>query len=589
MALLRVPLVRVGLVWLALASLLAARSFQALADRRFPDPDDVLRLVQVRDLLAGQGWFDLHQYRIDGPAGTLMHWSRIVDVPLALVIGALSPLVGSAAAEQVAIVAVPLLTLAVTLLAVAKTAGRVMDLQGVTLACLCIGLSPMVLAQVQPLRIDHHGWQIFTVVLAMAGMIPGRRTWGPALSGAALAVGLSISLEILPITAAFGAAFALRWLADGVTHRPLAAFLGSLAAGLALLFLTTRGLSDLAQHCDVISPAHLGLFAIAAFGVAVGASLRGLSRPAIVGVLGLSAAAGLAFYVWTAPQCLAGPFGNLDPLVREFWYENVAEGRPAWRIAPELWIPIAVQGLIALATLAWLWRHRTGEARRWWFEYLLISGIAFVTGLLVWRSLAFVGALSAIPLGWLAGRLLQALRESERPLRKVAVAVVMVLVLVPSFPVAVAQIVVPKNDGEPGEAGPGTSAACRLAGSAAALNRLPPAKVFAPLDLGPALLDRSRHGVVATAHHRANLSMHDVIAAFLGSTDTARALVRRHHAEYVMLCTEMGEVGLYRAKAPDGFAARLVAGRIPDWLKPVPLEGPSEGRLWRVERPKPAD
>lgn len=584
MRLLRVPLVRVVLVWLALASLLVARGFTAIAERRFPDPDDVLRLVQVRDLLAGQGWFDLHQYRIDGPAGTLMHWSRIVDVPLALVIGALSPLIGSTAAEQVAIVAVPLLTLAAILLAVAKAAARVMDLQGVTLACLCVGLSPMVLAQVQPLRIDHHAWQIFTVVLAIVGLAPGRRAWGPAISGAALAMGLSISLEILPIAAAFGAVFAFRWLADRVTRRPLVVFLGSLAAGLALLFLATRGLDDLVQHCDVVSPALLGLFAIAALGTAAVAIRPRMSRSAIVGLLAMTAAVGLGFYAWSAPQCLAGPFGNLDPLVREFWYENVAEGQPAWRVAPELWMPIVAQGLIALTALAWLWRNRAGEERQWWFEYLVITGAAFVTGLLVWRSLAFVGALSAIPLGWLAGRLLGTLHDAERPMRKVAVAAVMVLVLVPSFPVALAQTVAPTDDEGPAEAGPNTSAACRLAGSAAALNRLEPAKVFAPLDLGPALLDRSRHGVVATAHHRANLSMHDVIAVFLGSPETARALILRHDADYVILCTGMGEVGLYTKKAPEGFAAQLVAGRVPAWLESMPLEGPAEVRLWRVKR-----
>src|SRR5262245_6324362 len=30
------------------------------------DNDSLLRLVQIRDLLGGQGWFDLHQYRM-GP------------------------------------------------------------------------------------------------------------------------------------------------------------------------------------------------------------------------------------------------------------------------------------------------------------------------------------------------------------------------------------------------------------------------------------------------------------------------------------------------------------------------------------------
>ncbi len=35
------------------------------------DNDDVMRLVQIRDLMAGQGWFDLTQYRLGlNPAPT---------------------------------------------------------------------------------------------------------------------------------------------------------------------------------------------------------------------------------------------------------------------------------------------------------------------------------------------------------------------------------------------------------------------------------------------------------------------------------------------------------------------------------------
>ena len=33
------------------------------------DPDSTMRLVQVRDLLAGQGWFDLVQHRLAPPDG----------------------------------------------------------------------------------------------------------------------------------------------------------------------------------------------------------------------------------------------------------------------------------------------------------------------------------------------------------------------------------------------------------------------------------------------------------------------------------------------------------------------------------------
>ena len=43
------------------------------------DNDSLLRLVEVRDLIAGQGWFDLHQYRMGLPDEFSMHWSRLVE------------------------------------------------------------------------------------------------------------------------------------------------------------------------------------------------------------------------------------------------------------------------------------------------------------------------------------------------------------------------------------------------------------------------------------------------------------------------------------------------------------------------------
>src|SRR6185312_14295083 len=47
------------------------------------DNDSLLRLVEVRDMLSGQNWFDLHQYRMGPEGGFVMHWSRLVDAPLA--------------------------------------------------------------------------------------------------------------------------------------------------------------------------------------------------------------------------------------------------------------------------------------------------------------------------------------------------------------------------------------------------------------------------------------------------------------------------------------------------------------------------
>src|SRR4051794_1752047 len=52
----------------------------------FFDSDDAMRMVEVRDLMAGQGWFDLTAQRINPPQGLLLHWSRVVDVPIVALI-----------------------------------------------------------------------------------------------------------------------------------------------------------------------------------------------------------------------------------------------------------------------------------------------------------------------------------------------------------------------------------------------------------------------------------------------------------------------------------------------------------------------
>ena len=52
---------------LVVVAVAAVGGFRSLAGNA--DNDSLLRLVEVRDLIAGQGWFDLHQYRIGGDGG----------------------------------------------------------------------------------------------------------------------------------------------------------------------------------------------------------------------------------------------------------------------------------------------------------------------------------------------------------------------------------------------------------------------------------------------------------------------------------------------------------------------------------------
>jgi len=64
------------IIWIAtVATYLIARLNADLST------DDAMRLVEVRDLLGGQSWFDLTQYRLAPPEGVRMHWSRLIDLP----------------------------------------------------------------------------------------------------------------------------------------------------------------------------------------------------------------------------------------------------------------------------------------------------------------------------------------------------------------------------------------------------------------------------------------------------------------------------------------------------------------------------
>src|SRR5687767_5088328 len=94
--------------WLAFAFAVAATEFLNPGTFYSQDPDSVMRLVQVRDLLAGQGWFDLVQHRLAPPDGVLMHWSRLIDAPLAGLV-LIGDLFGHG--EAFALVAWPLLLL----------------------------------------------------------------------------------------------------------------------------------------------------------------------------------------------------------------------------------------------------------------------------------------------------------------------------------------------------------------------------------------------------------------------------------------------------------------------------------------------
>lgn len=577
------PTLAIIVTWLCISVILLAVAATRIFDNQYPDPDDALRLAQVRDLLAGQAWYDLHQYRMTPPDGTLMHWSRLVDLPIAGMILFLSLFMEMALAERVTMVVMPLIVLLLTMLVIGRLAWRLFDRQVAIFTCAAMILMPLVATQFQPMRIDHHSWQILSAAIALWAISWRKAAHGGAIAGLAMAAGLMISLETIFLSAGFAAVLLWRWLQDTGQRWWLVSYLQALALGLVVLFAMTRGLPDLAAHCDVISPPHIGFFLIVALGTGFLAVPNSMPKLPLLLGLGAFGGLGLGFIGWSEPQCLAPPFSDLDPLVRDYWYLNVTEGRPIW-IAPFAnALPAIVQPLLAIGLLLLLASRARDWKRSWWVEYAFIVFVAFLSGVMTFRSIAFAGALSAIPMGWLMGQIIKRWRAYESLWPKLLMALGMYMVFLPAAPYLVyKQIIV---DELPAKTSLVAESKCELRDNAQLLNRFEPATLFAPLDIGPALLLETHHSVVASGHHRAEQAMHDVIDAYTDPPERARTKIERYKPDFVVACLDLAEPRMFQAGGgPDGLMTQLIEGNEPDWLEPVEIGGPEEFKVWRVIR-----
>jgi hypothetical protein len=582
------PLLRLLLLaWLAASLLSIAIHWPAISRFEMYDADDYLRFVQVRDWVAGQSWFDVSQHRLNPPAGGDIHWSRIVDLPLGAGIMLLTPLIGREAAELAAVIAVPLLLLGVTMVALGLAVRPLVGRNWAVLTSLLVTLMPSLVHQMAPLRVDHQGWQIAMASLALLALLRLDGARSGFAAGLAAAFWVQVSAEALPYAAAIGALLGLRYLLAEAERARLVTYLGTLTGASFLLFALTRVPAQwFVLQCDAVSATFLLPFLIAAVVTAFGTRFAGKSFASRALVLGSGGAAAAAAFLAIGGNCLSGPFATLDPIVHRLWYQNVLNGMPVWAQDPmaaaaisTLWSPI-VGGFGAW--LGWRSATRPEDAARW-AEIGLLLLPATLVAILIQRADSIAHLLALPGCGLLLSRLLPDLAELRSALLRVPLTTM--AVLLPSPAPAILLAMQFHDDEEVWERSKATAAGdhqCSNMNGFAGLAKLPPQRLLAPLDIGPMLLASTPHAVMASGYHRNGEAMREVISAFLGSPELARAYIAERKIGMVAYCRGFSEIERYRDEAPTGFFARLDRGDVPDWLEPVPSGG-AELRLWKVK------
>lgn len=578
----------VVLVWLLSCAVFAWQRWGGIVSFSLNDTDDNLRMAQVRALLNGQGWFDLRQYRFD-PAfgGANIHWSRIVDLPIAGLILLGKLFTTGANAERMAVAVAPMLPYVVLITGITLTARRLISPAAFVAAIIALYFAGATNGMFMPTRIDHHGWQLALLSLVVAGLADPDRRRGGLTTGIASAMSLSIGLEMLIYIALAAAAQVLMWVSDARDRDRILAYGVSLAGGCAAGYLLFASYANRAPVCDALSPVWLS---DALVGGALLALLAWRSPAKWTTRLALAAVAGIivaGFHAAAWPQCLSRLEG-VSPEVERLWLSNVREAKPiyehSWRTAVIV-MSLPAAGLLGWVWLAWLHRSDPERLRRI-LGPAVIAATSFA--LLFWQTRAGPASqlLGVVGCAALTATLLPRLWNAKNSL--VVILGSSALVLAASGGAAPLILkYIPEKKEKVSESQRLNNRANRLCPTLWAMRPVaqqPKGMVFTFIDLGPRLIAVTRHDALGGPYHRNGVAIADSMNAMRGSPEQARALILKHQSDYLLVCPHMNQATIFRAQAPRGFYAQLERGAQFPWLQPIDLGKDSPFKMWRVLR-----
>jgi hypothetical protein len=561
----------------------AARAFyNAETVPLLADTDDAMRLVVVRDLLAGQGWYDNVQHRMNTPFGAEIHWSRLADLPLAALLLLLRPMLG-AGADVVAAFVLPLLWLFALLYLTARITLRLAGGDGLLAALVLPAFALGVTGEFAPGRLDHHSLQILLLlVMTWLSIEALSRPRFAIWAGIAAATAIALGIEALPSVAAAILAFGLMWVADPARAGTMRAFgISFAAATLVHLAIALPPQRWLVPACDAISVT----YAVAAVGV--GIAFTGLTLLPLVGrspwgriAAGIGAGGTvLAALVLTFPLCLGGPYAALDPWLRENWIGRITEAVPLWeffRTDPVYPLAVAVPSFVALGATGFRVLRGAQEGRDAWLVYTVFLALAVATMLIQIRASRMATPLAVPAAAWLIA--LARGRYLER--KSLSRAGLLIASWVASAGVAVGLIATPAVNGLPQDATEliadtrrSDQQQCLMPEAFRLLAVMPPERVMTPIDLGAHMLAFTPHEVVAAPYHRNEAGVRDAFDFFHDPIEEARAILDRRGISLVVTCPSLPELAERPDTAVDSFVALHRAEALPGWLAEIGPEG----------------
>jgi hypothetical protein len=537
--------------------------------------DDIMRLLLVRDWLAGQGWYDVAQYRLLPPEGVAFHWSRYLDVGIAAIILPLSFFLPMDTAEQVAVSVWPTLIMILNLFVIGFGTRRIFGASAACFAIMCTVIWPVTGDLHSGAgNLDHHNVQMLMMtMLAFAVVWPDRAVLAGIVGGLAAAFSLAIGLESLPFIVAAGLVLLWRSLIVPTpsVRRLLLVFCVTLGLGSVLLWLGQMSPEvRLNPVCDQLGTPTLSLIGIAIIAVVLPMALgRWLSGSlAYLAVAIVLTTAGIVVAWPLLSVCLDGPYAQLPLVLQDFISLRITEAQPGLAFAknqPESFLIFTLPVFVAVAFGVVQWRSdrktaEQGGSQTVALGLLLVLCLVGIVMIFVQMRTVIMAA-SVIPIvgGYVIARQLEAYLKDRNPTRGLLVLFTAVTIISPLLVATTVHPFLPSGD-------PASNAMvgeCRRYDSLTALNDVPPAVIINHISLGPVLLWATHHSVVSAGYHVSAEALSNSILPFQLNNDEMADYVRATDATHLLLC---------RGYKYDGdFATALADGSEADWLRSVPL------------------
>ncbi|MEM1272968.1 MAG: hypothetical protein AAGF88_04075 [Pseudomonadota bacterium] len=539
--------------------------------------DSSMRLVAVREWMAGASWFDTTIDRVMPPDGLSLHWSRYFDLGIAGMIGVFSLFASEEFAEGAAIVLWPTLLLVIFLWATARAAYRMFGRDGAAISVLGVALwETLNGSRFGPFSLDHHGFQVLLMLGAILVLIhPARAKAAAVLAGILCALSLAVGLEMLPAIGLVGIVFMWRGLVSpGESAAQLAAFgLALPIASLGFFLGQTPQMEWAAARCDELAAPFLVLVGSsggAALAAAIAAPFIAEIRWRLILGSGLAVVAVAISLPWLEP-CLSGPYGNLPEHLRDV-ITTIPEARsmlsylnPEAGLGTFFRFVLPTFATVAFATFLLL-RHQSNdhvapEVRTAVAVLLGFAWLGIAASFHQYRMMALAEPVIPLLMAYVGAVLIGAWRANPTS-RGISLAMIfgLAVMLIPGqiYKQAFRTFDLGTDAEQTADGRYVAFNHCRhQADVVRTLNDLPPSNLMLMGNLGRPTLILTHHRIINSPYHRSEMAMQTLLLTWETDIDVFRQMLVETSADYLVVCRN-GFYGLSEA----AIGTRLASGEI---------------------------